>query len=64
MIKETLKNILLLGVLVLSIWSLFAYCEAENEAAKARAIEKCGVNNITEKRTSQGDLYYTCLVER
>lgn len=64
MIKETLQNILLLGALVVSIWLMGVIFQAQDDAARERAIEKCGVNNIVEKRTSQGDLYFTCLVEK
>ena len=63
-IKEKLQDILfvsaIVGVLVLCFYGLNALDRHEYN----RAIERCGADNIVERYTNQGDVYYTCKVEK
>lgn len=63
-IKEKLQNLLFIGAtvggLVLCIYGLNALDRHEYN----RAVERCGADNIVERYTNQGDIYYTCKVEK
>lgn len=59
--ENILLTIICVGVLALCIWGL----KALDQDTKNRAIERCGSeNNLVERYTKEGDLYYTCKVEK
>lgn len=64
-IREGLQNILFFaicfGVIILCAVGL----NALDEQTKKDAIERCGgIENIVEKHTKEGDVYYSCKVEK
>lgn len=59
--KKLFKGVLLVGALFGCIMLL----QKQDQVEKNNAIERCGgLENVVEKYTSQGDVYFTCKVEK
>ena len=60
-LQTILEVLLIVGVLALCAYGLKYQDQKEYE----RAIERCGdAQNLVERYTNQGDVYYTCKVEK
>lgn len=63
--KETLENIKLGVFAILGIGACLFSLNAQDQQVKADAIERCGSEtNIQEHYTKQGDVYYSCIIEK
>lgn len=59
--KKIFEIVVLIGIVIVLLSGLKALDNYE----KNRAIERCGgVDNIVEKYTNQGDIYYQCKIEK
>lgn len=64
-IKEKLEKVAFYSVCVLALVGCFWLLNLQDKHEEQRAIERCGgKDNIVERYTNQGDIYYTCKVEK
>ena len=60
-----MKKVLFYGICILGIIGCFKLLELQNQHERERAIARCGSeNNIVEHHTKEGDLYFSCKVEK
>lgn len=59
-----MKKVLFYGMLILGLVGCFKLLELQDQHERNRAIERCGENNIIEKYTKEGDIYFQCKVEK
>lgn len=62
--KEMLENISFVLVCVIGIALCMLGLKALDTYEKNRALDRCYPYGITENYTNQGDVYYTCKVEK
>lgn len=63
--KRLLKNVLGVVACVLAIVGLFKLLQLQDQKNYEHAIERCGsVENLVKHQTQEGDIYWTCLVEK
>lgn len=64
-IKEKLVNVAFYGICLLGIVGCIWLLNLQDQHERERAIKRCGgENNIVERYTNQGDLYFTCKAEK
>lgn len=52
-------------IIILIFWSLLQLLALQDKHERNRAIERCGgEDNIVEHYTKEGDLYFSCKVEK
>jgi hypothetical protein len=63
--KEKMLNVLGMIACVLAIIGLFKLLQLQDQKNYEYAIERCGsVENLVKHQTQEGDIYWTCLVEK
>lgn len=63
--REGLQNIGFITISILGIFLCGLALQAQDNKTRKDAIERCGgENNIVERYTNQGDLFYSCRVEK
>ena len=62
---EVIKSIALLAVAVLIMYLLLLGLRKQDERNYKYAIERCGsAENLVEHHTKEGDIYWSCKVEK
>ena len=62
---EVVKKVAGVLLVVAIFWGLFSLLKLQDDYERGRAIERCGgEDNIVERYTKEGDLYFTCKVEK
>lgn len=62
---EVAKKVAGVLVVIMIFYGLFSLLRLQDEHERNRAIERCGgENNIVEHYTKEGDLYFSCKVEK
>ena len=60
-----MKKLVFYGICILGIVGCFKLLELQDQHERERAITRCGgANNIVEHYTKEGDLYFSCKVEK
>jgi len=60
-----LKKVAGVAVFIIIIWGLLSLLALQDKHERNRAIERCGgEDNIVEHYTKEGDLYFSCKVEK
>lgn len=64
-VVDVLKTVALLAVAVLIMYLLLLGLRKQDERNYRHAIERCGsVENLVKHQTNEGDIYWSCKVEK